>query len=293
MGYEDRDYMRPDGLGPQRPAFFEGAPITKQLIIANVVIFFIGALMTPSGAPLHYMTSLDIWGHFSITEGLYHFQIWRLFTFQFLHGDGGHLLGNMIGMVFFAPHVERWMGSRPFVFYYLLCGIAGALFYTILFFVPGMFDYPATVPLVGASAGLFGILAAFYKIAPNARILLFFCIPMKMKTFAIAYFALQVITVIFGLDNAGGAAGHLGGALLGLSFIKYKPLRTWLINVSEIGTGSSSSPKVRQAKEVREIEQSPIELNKEVDRILEKISDHGIQSLNDKERQTLDKARKR
>jgi hypothetical protein len=50
---------------------------------------------------------------------------------------------------------------------------------------------------------------------------------------------------------------------------------------------------VRQAKVVREIQQSPIELNKEVDRILEKISDHGIQSLNDKERQTLDKARKR
>ncbi|MGJ8698061.1 MAG: rhomboid family intramembrane serine protease [Verrucomicrobiaceae bacterium] len=287
MGYEDRDYMRPN-YGPQRPALFAGAPVSKFLVISNVVIFLLGIIMTTRESPV---SPLLLWGHFSITEGLQHFQIWRLLTFQFLHADGGHLFGNMLGMVFFAPHVERWMGSRPFAFYYFFCGIAGALFYTVLFFVPGMFDYPAWTPMVGASAGLFGVLAAFYKIAPDARVLLFFVIPIRMRTFAIAYFALQVTIVVFGLDNSGGAAGHLGGALLGLAFINYKPLRTWLIKVSAIGTGQPGGKKVRTATVIRE--RSPIELSKEVDRILEKISEHGIQSLTDKERQTLDKARKK
>lgn len=279
----------PTGGGGQAPSHFTNAPVSKFLIISSVVVYLIGVIWTTDP---NVETALSFWGKFSIDKGILGFQLWRVITFQFLHADEMHLLFNMIGIFFFGPHVERWMGSRPFTVYYFFCGIAGALFYTILYFLPGFFSgKDVSIGMVGASAGIFGILAAFYKIAPNARILLFFFIPMKVRTAAILYFVWEVAHLVFGLENAGGSAGHLGGAFLGLSFINYKPLRTWLIKVSQIGTEEKSSPKVKTATVVRET-RSPIEVSKEVDRILEKISSEGMQSLTPKERRTLEKARR-
>ncbi|MDB4143775.1 rhomboid family intramembrane serine protease [Akkermansiaceae bacterium] len=279
----------PGASAPRPPGHFDGAPVAKFLLIANVAIYLLGNFLMKDGQH----SAFAKWGAFSITEGFYDFQIWRVLTFQFLHADSGHLLGNMLGMFFFAPHVERWMGSRPFTFYYFLCGIAGVVFYSFLYFTPGIMDqYAPYTRMVGASAGLFGILAAFYKIAPNAKVYLFFIIPMPMRVFAMGYFAIQVLSVLFNWDNAGGSAGHLGGALFGLALIKYQPLRSWLIRISEIGQKGGGS-RVKTAKIVRERSLSPIEQSKEVDRILEKISAHGIQSLTDKERETLDKARRK
>ena len=302
MGYADRDYMQAGpgsptgggGGGMQQPAHFYGAPVSKFLMLSSIVVFFVGILLTPDRTPLGYEPVLKKWGAFSITEGILQFQIWRLLTFQFLHADLTHLLFNMIGIYFFGPHVERWMGSRPFTFYYFFCGIAGALFYTILYFVPGLFtNSPIDRGMVGASAGIFGILAAFYKIAPNARILLFFFIPLKVKTAALLFFIWEVIHVVFGLQNAGGSAGHLGGAFLGLAFISYKPLRSMLIKISSIGVNSPSSQRVKPAQVLRETRRSPLDVTKEVDRILEKISKEGMQSLTPSEKKTLENARQK
>lgn len=271
------------------PGPFQGAPVTKWLLIINVAVFFIDLLLVEH-PPLYLR---DIWGYFSIELAIFQGQIWRFFTFQFLHGDLNHLLFNSIGIFFFGPHIERWMSSRPFLVFYLLCGVAGALFYTLLFFTPGILDnYPVSAGMVGASAGIFGILAAFYYVAPEARVLLFFFIPMKMKTLAILVFIFETVHVILDLNNAGGSAGHLGGAILGLLIVKTPKAREFVIKLSRIGSGDKRAPKVRDATIIRERKQSPIELTKEVDRILDKISSEGIQSLTTKERETLDKARK-
>lgn len=301
MGYADRDYMQPgsgsfggSGGGMQRPSHFQGAPVSKFLLFSSIVVYLVGILLTPANAPWFYETALEKWGHFSISSGIFKFQIWRLLTFQFLHAGFLHLVANMIGIYFFGPHVERWMGSRPFTFYYFFCGIAGALFYSLLYFVPGLFtDSPVDRGMVGASAGIFGILAAFYKIAPEARVLLFFFIPIKVRTAAVFFFIWEVVHILFGLDNAGGSAGHLGGAFLGLSFISFKPLRTWLIKISQIGVKEPASPRVKPARVIRETQRSPLDVTKEVDRILEKISSEGMQSLTREEKKTLEKARRR
>ncbi|MGE9269013.1 MAG: rhomboid family intramembrane serine protease, partial [Verrucomicrobiales bacterium] len=77
-----------------------------------------------------------------------------MFTFQFLHGGPFHLFVNMIGLYFFGRTVERALGSRPFLCYYLICGVAGVIFYTALFYLPGIFDGVSLAqPMVGASAG--------------------------------------------------------------------------------------------------------------------------------------------
>jgi hypothetical protein len=148
--------------------------------------------------------------------------------------------------------------------------------------------------MVGASAGLFGILAAFYFIAPDARILLFFVIPLKMRTFAIGYLIIESLAVILNWHNAGGSAGHLGGAIFGFAVLKLPPLKEFVIKLSRIGSGTAKKGirKNRDATVLRESNRSPLELNKEVDRILDKISAQGIQSLTKKEKEVLDKARR-
>lgn len=282
-------YQRRPGRPPGMPGPFDGAPVTKWLLILNALIFVLEPLLQ-GGPPLFFR---DLWGYFSIDLAIYSGQVWRFLTFQFLHADFFHLLFNSIVLFFFGPHIERWMTNRCFLIFYLLCGIAGALFYTLLFFTPGLFEsYTAEQGMIGASAGIFGILAAFYYVAPEARVLLFFVIPMKMKTLALGIFVYESVKVIFMMDNAGGSAGHLGGAIIGLLMVKNRKARELIIKLSQIGQGGKRPRKARDATIVRESRQPPIELSKEVDRILDKISEHGIQSLTAKERETLDKARK-
>ena len=290
-----QDYVEPKQRGrpPGMPGPFEGAPVTKWLIIINVAILFLQVLMTGPGDRVF----LQHLGHFSIQESLPGLQLWRFLTFQFLHADFGHLIMNGIGLFFFGPHIERWMSARVFLVFYLLCGVAGALFYTVLFFVPGLFEgYTTEVPMVGASAGVFGILAAFYFVAPQARVLLFFVIPIQMRTLGIGYFIYEALSVLLNWHNAGGSAGHLGGAIFGLLVLKWAPLRKGVVKLSQIGAPSAPSGKgkrkTQDAKVIREDDRSPLEVTKEVDRLLDKISEQGIQSLTPQEKETLNNARR-
>ena len=118
------------------PGPFEGAPITKWLLIINIAVLIIDALLK-AHPPLFLR---DTWGYLSVDTAIFKGQIWRFISFQFLHADFGHLLSNCIGIFFFGPHIERWMSSRPFLVFYLLSGLAGALFYTLLYFIPGVFE---------------------------------------------------------------------------------------------------------------------------------------------------------
>ena len=278
------------GRPPGMPGPFDGAPVTKWLLILNIAVLVIDALLK-AHPPLFLR---DTWGYLSVEKAIFQGQIWRFLTFQFLHADFGHLLSNCIGIFFFGPHIERWMSSRPFLAFYLLSGLAGALFYILLYFIPGVFEiYGADTRMVGASAGVFGILAVFFFIAPDARVLLFFVLPMKMRTLGIAFLIFETVKVVFVMENAGGSAGHLGGIIFGVLFFKIPAIRALVVKLSTIGADGKRSPKIRDARVVREETRSPIELSKEIDRILDKISAEGIQSLTPKERETLDKARKK
>ena len=128
MGYADRDYYR---QGMQRPpSRLAGAPVVKWLLIINAVVFLLTLFGRGSDPPTD--SALDRLGWFSIAEGLQQFQLWRLFTFQFLHADFLHILFNMYALYMFGPILEQWWRSRPFLLFYLLSGIAGALFFVLI-----------------------------------------------------------------------------------------------------------------------------------------------------------------
>ncbi len=287
MGFADRTYHQ-QGMQMQRPpSRLAGCPVTKWLLISNIAIFYLNMLFF--GGDNNHFGLLNIWGHFSVDLVVHHFQVWRFITFQFLHADGMHLFGNMLGIFFFGTFVERWWGSKKFAVFYLASGVAGALFYIMLFYTGVFGDSPSYRPMVGASAGIFAILVSTAVIAPNLRVLLFFVIPMSMRTLAIGALVFATLMILTDLNgNAGGEAGHLGGAILGFILMKNPHMLSFLDTKR---AGGRRRSRVFDAKVVREQKIRPritVDMNDtEIDKILDKVSREGIQSLTEEERELL------
>jgi membrane associated rhomboid family serine protease len=180
--------------------------ITNWLIAINVAIFVIdiigkGWLMS--------------WGYFSYEKAIRHVQLWRFITFQFLHADVGHLFFNMFSLYFFGNLVEGRLGRKRYLPFYLICGTAGALAYLGLWRI-GLVLGSSESPMIGASAGVFGVLIAAVKIAPDMRVQMIFPpVTLRMTTLAWIFIGFAVLTIISKGQNAGGEAAHLGGAFVG------------------------------------------------------------------------------
>jgi len=230
------------------------------------------------------------------------FEFWRFLGFQFLHGGIWHLAFNMIGLWVFGPIVERTLGSKRYLAFYLLCGICGALMYLLLnaagsqvvtLFGPQsaqwmpflLFNDPQT-PLVGASAGVFGILMAGAYIVPHERVAVYGVLPMRLDTLAYALVGIALLSIILRWQNAGGEAAHLGGAIAGFYFIRHPRHLHGFFDFLGRADPTSRSRQQRTATAV-----DPAAERVEVDRILDKVKQQGIQSLTTAEQATLRRPR--
>jgi len=245
MGIYDRDYYREP---PRRSVFasFSMVSVTTWLIIINVAVFLIDSILQQQhvtnllreafgdsyrNLPPGFRETLlkrvpkpiEEWGYFSMTKAVSELQIWRFITFQFLHADTSHIFSNMLSLFFFGPIVESYFGRLRYIVFYLLCGVAGAGCYLLLLAMHILKG--ADVPLVGASAGIFGVLVAGAVLMPNAKILLLIPpIPIKLKYLALILVGWATYVALHNGTNAGGQAAHLGGAALGFLLIRYPKL---------------------------------------------------------------------
>jgi membrane associated rhomboid family serine protease len=252
----------------------------------------------PLEATLHFSTATALRGDTGSGPGVP--QVWRFLGFQFLHANVLHLLFNMMGLWFFGPVVERYLGGKRYGAFYLLCGICGAAMYLLLNFlgtkmlqfnpqlqVPFLLPLEPTTPLVGASAGVFGVIMAAAFLAPNAEVLLYFFIPMPLRNLAYALVGITLLTLWTQGENAGGEAAHLGGAIAGFVLIRrpnlLHALFDWLGSVDP----TSRSRRVRAARRRGAVASG------EIDRILDKIRRLGLHSLTEDERETLRMASRR
>lgn len=278
MAFAERSYSNGGGMISRL------TPVVKWLLILNLAIYFSDLLIFDKWIRYHFA--------FRIQTTIFGGKLWELLTFQFIHGSIGHVIFNCIGLYFFGPWMERWWGTRRFVFFYLLCGAAGAMFYSILVFAGILPGEGLEAGLVGASAGIYGILVGVAVIAPTQSVtLLFPPITLTMRQFALALIAISVVSILlkFG-GNEGGEAGHLGGAIMGYFLIKSPKWRSWLSGGSTRRKGRPASdftPKIR-ARTILDLDHAS-----EVDRILDKISKDGFQSLTEEERDLLHKAANR
>jgi membrane associated rhomboid family serine protease len=226
-------------------------------------------------------------------EGLSHGWVWQLVTFQFLHGGFLHLLCNMIGLYFFGQSLERMIGSRALVKLYLVSGMAGGLVQMGLAFAwPSHFGSA----VVGASAGVFGLVAAFALSCPNEPVGVFpFPISFPAKYLLIFEGVLTLTGVLLPSPSGIAHGAHLGGLLMGLAFIYWNLARfefRWPERQRKIIRPAQSAWKSSRRQPVVDVPETQF-ISQEVDPILDKISARGIHSLTDKEREILEKARSR
>jgi membrane associated rhomboid family serine protease len=199
---------------------------TRALILVNLVVFFLElGLPHQSVEQLFYLFGL-VPARFShpdwaLAVGFPVDSFWPLLTHQFLHGGWFHIVANMWTLWIFGDNVEDKMGPIRFTIFYLLCGTAAGL--THLYVNP-----ESTVPSVGASGAIAGVLGAYFLFFPTARLLVLFPIfffPFFFEIPAVFYLALWFFIQLFsgtmalaGPQQVGGIAwwAHIGGFVVGM-----------------------------------------------------------------------------
>lgn len=311
MGINDRDYAR--ARTPRAFSPTSGLSVTAWLIIINIVIHIVAVTLLRMPNPLGggNWSWLHQYGHFSTAKAFFEampgggtrltMEVWRFITFQFLHDPNSiwHVGLNMFGLYIFGRTVEQYLGSKKYLAFYLVCGIFGALLYLFLNLLgqiginlPGVLVSDSRTPLVGASAGVFGVILACAYIAPNTVVQLIFPpIPLKMKFFAYGYVALATFNLLMGGNNAGGDAAHLGGAAAGFFFIRRSHLLTDFFDIFNNSNKPRDGSGKRSGSSKRARGAGPDQA--EIDRILAKVSDKGLASLSDREKKALRDASER
>ena len=193
--------------------------VNVMLISANVLVFLYQITLSPHAAKAFVLANATIparlpaflAGHAPASLALF-----PLFSSMFLHGELMHLLGNMLFLYIFGDNVEDSFGHIGYLFFYLLCGVGSGLIHV-------MFNWGSSVPALGASGAISGVMGAYAVMFPSHRILTFFfifLIPVPAILILGYWFALQFVAGINGLGmaTAGGVAwwAHIGGFLMGV-----------------------------------------------------------------------------
>jgi len=285
MGIYDRDYYRKEPAGysgnPMNSA--KSWPMWQKIIALTAGVFVLQLLFHPA------MTGwLGLYDS-AILKG----QIWRLLTYAFAHSikDIFHILFNMLILYFFGRRIESMYGAKEFGLLYCAAAIFSGLFIVLLDFYFG--DHSFTI---GASGAVLAVSMIYTLHFPREVIRIWGIIPIETRWlmgFILIYNLFPLLNQFGGRDNSNGIsyAGHLGGALFGYLYYKFR----WRISrLTDVFSRKSSFKMMGRGPKLKIYsEESPEELEAEVDRILQKINEKGEASLSSKERKTLKTASER
>jgi len=223
---------------------------------------------------------------------------WTIITYMFFHEGFLHILFNLLWLYWFGKIFLGFMSERKLVGVYVMGGIAGALLYILFYNIFPVFNEVLPVSFaLGASASVLAIVFAASTHAPNMQLHLMFVGPVKLKYIA----AFMVILDVFGIagTNAGGHIAHLGGAIFGYFFIislrkgiDFSKPTDWFFDLFTTSQSSRQRSKMKvnyKRAAADEMEYNKIKADKqaEIDKILDKISKAGYDSLTSEEKKTL------
>ena len=270
-----------------------------QLILINLIVFVVLVLIKiPFG--LFGNTAIYTWILNQVSmpanfqEILY--KPWTILTYSFVHEGIWHIAGNMLTLYWFGSIITEFLGSRRVVNLYVLGAIVGGIFYILAYNIFPIFApyYQQTI-LYGASASVFAIVVAAPTLLPQYTF--YFRFIGEVKIIYIAMFLILLSTIGTLGGNAGGNFAHLGGALIGYIYIKQlkvgndlgKPISAMIDFFKNIGKPKS---KVRVSYRndknvVGNYSKTSVPDQAEVDRILDKISVSGYNSLTKEEKEEL------
>ncbi len=274
MSYSTSGFHNPFGFTP--------TPWVKRLLVINGILFLITFAFSGVTAYLALLPAEVVR------------QPWTVLTYMFVHERFFHLLFNMLGLFFFGPPLEERWGSPEFLKFYLICGLGGAL---LSFIMP-------YYPIIGASGAVYGVLLAYAMYWPDNPIYIWGIFPVKAKWLVAFFIGLSLFYAISGGEPGIAHFAHLGGCAAAFMYLKsgwgptpFGPPATQRRTGSSAGIFSRRERPARGTTSARNTtakERSAREPRlDDIDRILEKISDQGLQSLTEEERRVLQEASKR
>ncbi|MBK3332062.1 rhomboid family intramembrane serine protease [Persephonella atlantica] len=208
--------------------------LTVFLIVVNSTIFIYELTIPP------YMFKEFIYRYGLLPVDVIGLRFDKVITSMFLHGSFAHLFGNMLFLWIFGNNVEDALGRFRFIVFYLVSGFGAALTQSIVSIATGNLY----VPMIGASGAISGILAAYIKLYPHAKVLtfippFFFMLFVLPAWFFIGYwFFLQVLFAIAVPPGIGGVAwyAHIGGFITGWFVIDvlYRPSKAKVVHYSAL-----------------------------------------------------------
>ena len=181
-------------------------PVVKQLLILNIVIYFLTQMLFPEYAP--YLALYF--------PGTQFFSPYQIVSHMFMHANFNHILFNMFGLYMFGTMLEMRWGPKRFLTFYFLCGFGAMLLHllSVYYEYQGMVD--PRVRMLGASGAVFGLLAGYGMMFPNHRIMLLIPpIPMKAKYFVLGYAAIELFLGVSNSTSGIAHFAHIGGAIVG------------------------------------------------------------------------------
>jgi membrane associated rhomboid family serine protease len=235
---------------------------------------------------------------------------WTVVTYMFVHAWLAHLAFNMFTLWMFAPRLEQEWGTRPFVLFYLWCGVGGAIAHLI---------FAQHSAVIGASGAISGVLVAYAIRWPDEEVYLFGVIPMKSRWLILAMLGMNTIFALSPNSRIDWTA-HVGGMAFGWIFLKLysaggisrvkgwvsavpdepedmpravprgrQPTRDRSSGVDEV-VARSNALALRESKPIQHVprQETPKEYAAKVNRVLDKISQQGIASLTRDERRILE-----
>jgi membrane associated rhomboid family serine protease len=260
-----------------------GPPLTptiKVLLAANISVFVLQSMLGH--------TEARVWfdGFFGLVprKALTGLHVWQFGTYMFLHDGFWHVFWNMFILWMFGSELDVLWGRRGFLQYYFVTGAGAGLVYFLL--MPLIEPVSAYVPLIGASGACFGLLMAYGMLFPERRVMWMFLIPIKVKWFVLGIGLLELMS-IWRADSVGHLA-HLGGLLFGYLYLRGG--KKWLDGLLRAWRRRRAGTRFRVVDD--EPDSGPA-ARKEVDRILEKISREGLDSLTPEEQDVLRRASRR
>lgn len=200
---------------PKKRNILSGLSVNTTLIFTNIVLFILFLILISTE-----LLSIDFIAlqPANIFAGQY---VWTFLTSMFMHGSFFHLLVNMLSLFFIGSLVEKILGQKRYILFYLISGLIAGLSFVLLSLI---FSADINAYAVGASGALFGLVGLLVLLTPNLPVyIMFIPIPIKMKYAAPGL--LIVLWIISAAANIGiGNTAHLGGLIVGLIYGIY--LRT-------------------------------------------------------------------